>query len=105
MHQQHSNRPLETAVNATHFEVTELSHSFGGLNALTDFSLEIFPGELVGLIGPTAPAKPRVQSHHRVFPMPRPIIFQGQDISVWRSTASPPPASPGPFRISACSRS
>ncbi|MBW2135542.1 MAG: ABC transporter ATP-binding protein [Deltaproteobacteria bacterium] len=38
-------------------EVLELSHNFGGLKALTDFSLTVETGELVGLIGPNGAGK------------------------------------------------
>ena len=30
-----------------------VSEVFGGLKAVSDFNFEIYPGELVGLIGPT----------------------------------------------------
>jgi branched-chain amino acid transport system ATP-binding protein len=68
-------------------EIIDLSHSFGGLQALTDFSLEIFPGELVGLIGPNGAGKTTVFNLITgVFPISAgAIIFRGQDISDWRS--------------------
>ena len=68
-------------------EVIELSHSFGGLKALTDFSLEIFPGELVGLIGPNGAGKTTVFNLITgVFPISAGRIrFLGEDISDWRS--------------------
>jgi len=68
-------------------EVIELSHSFGGLKALTDFSLEIFPGELVGLIGPNGAGKTTVFNLITgVFPISAGRIrFRGEDISDWRS--------------------
>jgi len=67
--------------------ITDLSHSFGGLQALTDFSLEIFPGELVGLIGPNGAGKTTVFNLITgVFPISKgAIIFRGEDISDWRS--------------------
>ena len=33
-------------------ETKHLGISFGGLHAVQDFNLSIYPGELVGLIGP-----------------------------------------------------
>jgi branched-chain amino acid transport system ATP-binding protein len=68
-------------------EITGLSHSFGGLRALTDFSLEIFPGELVGLIGPNGAGKTTVFNLITgVFPISAgSITFRGEDISRWRS--------------------
>jgi branched-chain amino acid transport system ATP-binding protein len=68
-------------------EVIELSHNFGGLQALTDFSLELFPGELVGLIGPNGAGKTTVFNLITgVFRISRgQIRFRGEDISDWRS--------------------
>ena len=68
-------------------EVTDLSHSFGGLKALTHLSLEIFPGELVGLIGPNGAGKTTVFNLITgVFPITAGrIVFRGEDISDWRS--------------------
>lgn len=42
------------------FEVKGLTHSFGGLKAVTDFSLHLQGGELVGLIGPNGAGKTTV---------------------------------------------
>ena len=67
--------------------ITDLSHSFGGLKALTHLSLEIFPGELVGLIGPNGAGKTTVFNLITgVFPISAGrITFRGDDISDWRS--------------------
>jgi branched-chain amino acid transport system ATP-binding protein len=67
--------------------ITDLSHSFGGLKALTDFSLKLFPGELVGLIGPNGAGKTTVFNLITgVFPISAGrISFRGEDISDWRS--------------------
>jgi branched-chain amino acid transport system ATP-binding protein len=68
-------------------EVIDLSHSFGGLKALTDFSLELFPGELVGLIGPNGAGKTTVFNLITgVFRISAGRVrFRGEDISDWRS--------------------
>ena len=42
------------------FEVQDLSHSFGGLKAVTHFNLHLQGGELVGLIGPNGAGKTTV---------------------------------------------
>ncbi len=67
--------------------ITDLSHNFGGLRALNDFSLEIFPGELVGLIGPNGAGKTTVFNLITgVFRISAgKITFRGEDISAWRS--------------------
>jgi len=41
-------------------EIRNLTHRFGGLMAVDDFSLAIRPGELVGLIGPNGAGKTTV---------------------------------------------
>ncbi|MCR4440807.1 MAG: ABC transporter ATP-binding protein [Peptococcaceae bacterium] len=40
--------------------ITNLSKSFGGLSAVSNFNLELQPGELVGLIGPNGAGKTTV---------------------------------------------
>jgi branched-chain amino acid transport system ATP-binding protein len=67
--------------------ISDLSHNFGGLKALTDFSLELYPGELVGLIGPNGAGKTTVFNLITgVFPISAGrIFFRGEDISDWRS--------------------
>ncbi len=68
-------------------EVIELSHHFGGLQAIADFSLEVSEGELVGLIGPNGAGKTTIFNLITgVFRLGQGrIIFQGQDISAWAS--------------------
>src|SRR5574340_930049 len=67
--------------------ITDLSHSFGGLRALSDFFMEIFPGELVGLIGPNGAGKTTIFNLITgVFRINQGrILFQGEDISAWAS--------------------
>jgi len=44
----------------TFFKLDRLVMQFGGLTAVSDFSLELHPGELVGLIGPNGAGKTTV---------------------------------------------
>jgi branched-chain amino acid transport system ATP-binding protein len=68
-------------------EISALSHNFGGLRALNEFSLELFPGELVGLIGPNGAGKTTVfnliTGGFRI--SQGCIRFKGEDISAWPS--------------------
>ena len=68
-------------------EVIDLSHHFGGLAAISDFSLAVEAGELVGLIGPNGAGKTTVFNLITgVFRLARGrIFFQGADISAWAS--------------------
>ncbi|MGC2432755.1 MAG: ATP-binding cassette domain-containing protein, partial [Desulfobaccales bacterium] len=68
-------------------EVTGLSHHFGGLAAIADFSLTVLPGELVGLIGPNGAGKTTIFNLITgVFRIEAgQIRFEGQDITTWRS--------------------
>jgi len=67
--------------------ISDLSHSFGGLRALSNFFLELRPGELAGLIGPNGAGKTTVFNLITgVFRISSGrIIFRGEDISAWRS--------------------
>jgi branched-chain amino acid transport system ATP-binding protein len=68
-------------------EVIDLSHSFGGLKAVGDFSLQVAEGELVGLIGPNGAGKTTVFNLITgVFPITQGrILLGGQDIRGWPS--------------------
>jgi len=68
-------------------EVIDLSHSFGGLRAVSDFSLTVQEGELVGLIGPNGAGKTTIFNLITgVFRINQGrILFRGQDISAWAS--------------------
>jgi branched-chain amino acid transport system ATP-binding protein len=68
-------------------EITDLSHNFGGLRAVSNFSLEVEEGELVGLIGPNGAGKTTIFNLITgVFRLSQgQIKFQGEDISRWRS--------------------
>jgi len=68
-------------------EVIDLSHNFGGLRAVSDFSLTVQEGELVGLIGPNGAGKTTVFNLITgVFRINQGRIrFRGEDISAWAS--------------------
>ena len=68
-------------------EITELSYNFGGLRAVSNFSLEVKEGELVGLIGPNGAGKTTIFNLiSGVFRVSQGSIrFQGEDITRWRS--------------------
>jgi branched-chain amino acid transport system ATP-binding protein len=68
-------------------EISDLSHHFGGLQAVSDFSLEVGEGELVGLIGPNGAGKTTIFNLITgVFRISEGVIrFQGQDITAWPS--------------------
>lgn len=71
----------------TLLEITGLSHTFGGLQALDDFSLSLAGGALVGLIGPNGAGKTTV--FNLISGVYRPtrgrIVFSGREITGWPS--------------------
>jgi len=68
-------------------EITGLTHNFGGLRAVSDFSLKVKEGELVGLIGPNGAGKTTIFNLiSGVFKVSRGMIkYQGEDITRWPS--------------------
>jgi branched-chain amino acid transport system ATP-binding protein len=68
-------------------EINDLSHRFGGLQAIGDFSLRVGEGELVGLIGPNGAGKTTIFNLITgVFRISQGrILFRGEDISAWPS--------------------
>ncbi len=68
-------------------EIQNISHKFGGLQALTDVSLTLAEGSLVGLIGPNGAGKTTVfnliSGVYR--PIAGKIVFAGQEITGWPS--------------------
>ena len=67
--------------------VTNLSHTFGGLQALADFNLALDAGDLVGLIGPNGAGKTTV--FNLISGVYRPksgrLVLAGRDITGWPS--------------------
>ena len=68
-------------------EITDLTHNFGGLRAVSDFSLKVKKGELAGLIGPNGAGKTTIFNLiSGVFRVSRGTIkYQGEDITRWPS--------------------
>jgi branched-chain amino acid transport system ATP-binding protein len=68
-------------------EIINITHNFGGLRALSDFSLALAEHSLVGLIGPNGAGKTTV--FNVISGVYRPtagrIVFAGQEITGWPS--------------------
>ena len=68
------------------FEARELSISFGGLRAVREVSLQVMPGEILGIIGPNGAGKTTLFNLLNGFLQPDAgrILLQGRDIVGWR---------------------
>jgi branched-chain amino acid transport system ATP-binding protein len=68
-------------------KIVDLSHSFGGLAAIANFSLQLAEGELVGLIGPNGAGKTTIFNLITGVLRCREgqIYFQEADITAWPS--------------------
>lgn len=65
------------------FEMAHVSIQFGGLTAVNDFSISLYPGELVGLIGPNGAGKTTVFNTMTGFitPAQGDIFWKGRKIT------------------------
>jgi branched-chain amino acid transport system ATP-binding protein len=65
------------------FKLDRLVMQFGGLTAVSDFSLQLQPGELVGLIGPNGAGKTTVFNMIAGFIIPTSgrVVWQDQDVT------------------------
>jgi branched-chain amino acid transport system ATP-binding protein len=70
-------------VNGPILEIEKLSKHFGGLAAVSEVSLEVRPGEIVGLIGPNGAGKTTVFNvlSGVLKPTRGRIVFKGEDIT------------------------
>jgi len=64
------------------FEIKEINHYFGGLQAVRNFSLKVEAGEMIGLIGPNGAGKTTIFNLASGFykPTQGDIFFQGDSI-------------------------
>ncbi|WP_272700459.1 ABC transporter ATP-binding protein [Desulfovibrio sp. Fe33] len=74
--------------NTPLLEATDLQKRFGGIQAVTDYSLTLTPGELVGLIGPNGAGKTTVFNLLTgvLPPTDGSIVFDGKDITRCKAT-------------------
>ena len=72
-----------TALNAPLLTATSISRRFGGIIAVSDFSFEIHPGEVMGLIGPNGAGKSTTFNVISGFYKPTTgrLVFLGEDIT------------------------
>ena len=67
--------------------VERVSKTFGGVMALTEVDLEVYPGEVVGIIGPNGSGKTTLVNAITGFIRADrgKVIFKGQDITGWEA--------------------
>jgi branched-chain amino acid transport system ATP-binding protein len=72
-----------SGVGGSFFKLDRLVMQFGGLTAVSQFSTEILPGELVGLIGPNGAGKTTVFNMIAGFLVPTSgrVIWHGEDVT------------------------
>jgi len=67
--------------------IEHVSKKFGGVMALTEVDLKVYPGEVVGIIGPNGSGKTTLVNAITGFIRPDrgKVIFKGQDITGWEA--------------------
>jgi branched-chain amino acid transport system ATP-binding protein len=66
--------------------VQNVSKKFGGVMALTGVSLDVYPGDIIGIIGPNGSGKTTLVNSISGFIKPEAgkVVFKGQDITGWK---------------------
>jgi branched-chain amino acid transport system ATP-binding protein len=79
--QQSSDQPI--------LQVRDLVRVFGGIVAVNDFSLDVYPGTIHGLIGPNGAGKTTTFNVISGFyaPSSGKVVYLGKDISGWQTSA------------------
>jgi branched-chain amino acid transport system ATP-binding protein len=79
--QQSSDQPI--------LQVRDLVRVFGGIVAVNDFSLDVYPGSIHGLIGPNGAGKTTTFNVISGFyaPSSGKVVYLGEDISGWQTSA------------------
>jgi branched-chain amino acid transport system ATP-binding protein len=69
-------------------QVRELSKNFGGVRALRSVSLDVAPGETLGLIGPNGSGKTTLVNcvSGVLTPSGGTVVFEGRDVTRWSRT-------------------
>ncbi len=84
---------------------SSISRSFAGIEALRDVSLELRPGEVVGLIGPNGAGKSTLVNVLSGFDRPTQgrVLLEDRDVTRWSATVAGGTGSPA--RSSTATRS
>jgi branched-chain amino acid transport system ATP-binding protein len=66
-------------------EVTDLKKTFGGVMALSELSFKLYPGDILGVIGPNGSGKTTLVNNITGFVRPDggKVVFKGKDITGW----------------------
>src|SRR5262245_50376874 len=78
-----------TSAKSTILQVRDLVRTFGGIVAVNNFSLDVYPATIHGLIGPNGAGKTTTFNVISGFYAPSSgrVIYQGQDISGRKTSA------------------